>query len=33
MAGEYLKTGEDFHAIRTQASYLETGAITEPKGE
>jgi UbiD family decarboxylase len=33
MAGQYLKTGEDFHKVRTEVSYLETGTVTEPKGE
>jgi hypothetical protein len=33
MAGQYLKTGEEFHAIRTESSYLETGTIVEPEGE
>jgi 3-polyprenyl-4-hydroxybenzoate decarboxylase len=33
IAGEYLKTGEEFHAIRTGSSYLETGTIVESEGE
>jgi 4-hydroxy-3-polyprenylbenzoate decarboxylase len=32
-AGRYLETGKEFRALRTKASYFETGIIEPPEAE